>query len=72
MKDESALPPPVTKNSSKQELWEELECVRREVGSQQRELNEARQAISRNANELNLLRYQVTMMRAVLDMDVAR
>jgi hypothetical protein len=69
VKDVSVLPPPVTRNSSKSELWEELECVRREVDAQQNELIEARQLTARNASELTLLRYQVRAMRAVLDIE---
>ena len=38
----SDLPPPVTKNSSRADLWEELEASREEIEAQQRELNALR------------------------------
>lgn len=70
MKDDSELPPPVTRHSSKADLWEELECVRREVNSQQTEVIAAREAIKRYKNEVELLRYQLRIVRAAIDMEI--
>lgn len=70
MKDDSDLPPPVTRNSSKRELWEELECARQEIDVQQHQVNSAREQASHRERELVLLRYQLQTMRAVLSMQV--
>lgn len=64
------LPPPVTKNSSKKELWEELECARAEIDQQQRTVNDWRERVSRLEAEVNGLRYQMSVIRSVLAADV--
>jgi hypothetical protein len=64
------LPPPVTLNSTKAELWEELKCARNEVDAQQLEIIGLRARADRGDNEVNLLRYQVKAIRAVLDLEV--
>lgn len=58
------LPPPVTRNSSKKELWEELECSRQEIDALQRQLNERETASPGAEAELELLRYQLSVIRA--------
>jgi hypothetical protein len=63
------MPPPVTRNSSKKALWEELECSREEIDTQQRELIEIKNQALKDRNELAMLRYQVKAMRAVLDLE---
>lgn len=64
------LPPSVTKNSSKKELWEELECARAEIDQQQRIVNDWRERVSRLEAEVNGLRYQMSVIRSVLAADV--
>jgi hypothetical protein len=66
------LPPPVTQKSSKDELWEELECARAEIDHQQRALNDWRDRLARAENEAGSLRYQIGVIRAVLAGDVQR
>lgn len=59
-------PPPVTRKSSKDELWEELECARAEIDQQQHTLNDWRDRLARAENETSSLRYQIGVIRAVL------
>lgn len=61
------LPPPVTRKSSKNELWEELECARAEIDQQQHLLNNLRDRVAKAENETRPLRYQIGVIRAVLD-----
>lgn len=64
------LPPPVTRKSSKKKLWEELECVRAEVEQQQVILSDWRDRNARLEIEADSLRYQMSIVRAVLAADV--
>ncbi|MEN6534116.1 MAG: hypothetical protein ABFD89_10670 [Bryobacteraceae bacterium] len=66
------LPPPVTKDSSKRELWEELECARAEIDQQQHMVNDWRDRVTRLEAEVNGLRYQMSVIRSVLSADVPR
>lgn len=66
------LPPPVTKDSSKKELWKELECARAEIDQQQRIVNDCRERVSRLEAEVNGLRYQMSVIRSVLAADVPK
>ena len=66
------LPPPVTRKSSKEELWEELECARAEIDQQQHTLNGWRDRMARAENEAGYLRYQIGVIRAVLAGEVTR
>lgn len=63
------LPPPVTKDSSKKNLWEELECARAEIDQQQRIVNDWRDRVARFEAEVNGLRYQMSVIRTVLAAD---
>lgn len=64
------LPPPVTKSSSKKDLWEELECARAEIDQQQCIVNDWRDRVARLEAEVNGLRYQMSVIRSVLAADV--
>lgn len=64
------LPPPVTRESSKKALWHELECARAEIEVQQELLNDERVRRQRAEAEVSGLRYQMSMLRAVLAYDV--
>lgn len=64
------LPPPVTKDSSKKNLWEELECARAEIDQQQRIVNDWRDRVARLEAEVIGLRYQMSVIRTVLAADV--
>ncbi len=64
------LPPPVTKDSSKKNLWEELECARAEIDQQQRIVNDWRDRVARLKAEVIGLRYQMSVIRTVLAADV--
>lgn len=66
------LPPPVTLKSSKNELWEELECARAEINQQQNILNDWRDRLAKAEVEVGSLRYQISVIRAVLVGDVPR
>ena len=68
----SDLPPPVTRKSSKDDLWEELECARAEIDQQQRTLNDWRDRVQNAEGETATLRYQMSVIRAVLAGDVTR
>ena len=68
----SDLPPPVTRKSSKDDLWEELECARAEIDQQQRTLNDWRDRVQNAEGETAALRYQMSVIRAVLAGDVTR
>lgn len=65
----SDMPPPVTRKSSKEELWEELECARAEINQQQRTLNDWRDRVANIEGEVSTLRYQINIIRAVLAND---
>lgn len=66
------LPPPVTRKSSKEELWDELECARAEIYQQQNTLNEWRDRVARAEQVAGALQYQIGVIRAVLAGDVQR
>ena len=66
------LPPPVTRKSSKGELWEELECARAEIDQQQHTINDWRARVAKAEGEVGALRYQISVIRAVLAWDVQR
>ncbi len=66
------LPPPVTRKSSKDDLWEELECARAEIDQQQHVLNDWRDRVAKSEAEVGGLRYQISVIRAVLAGDVPR
>lgn len=55
-KDSSELPPPVTRNSSKADLWAEIEAMQDEIDSQQSALNTARDAVRAKDAELATMR----------------
>lgn len=58
------LPPPVTRKSSKEELWKELECARAEIDQQQHTLNDLRDRVTKAGGEVGALRYQISVIRA--------
>ena len=60
------LPPPVTRKSSKKELWEELECARAEIDQQQHTLNDWHHRLAKAEDEVEALRYRIGVIRAVL------
>ena len=60
------MPPPVTRKSSKKDLWEELMAVREEVEMQQRELDEQSRRICKAEADACTLRYQLDIIRSVL------
>lgn len=73
MSDKSDLPPPVTKKSSKADLWEALETCRDEIDRQQDTINELKvqNACSEMRqrsleNELEALRHRVEIARMAL------
>ncbi len=51
-KHDGELPPPVTRKSSKAELWAEIEAMEDEIDSQQSALNAARDAMRAKDAEL--------------------
>lgn len=55
-KDSSELPPPVTRKSSKADLWAEIEAMQDEIDSQQSALNTARDAVRAKDAELAAMR----------------
>lgn len=58
-KDSSELPPPVTRKSSKADLWAEIEAMQDEIDSQQIALNAARDAVKAKDAELATMRAQM-------------
>ena len=63
-------PRAVTKNSSRKELWDELECVWKEVDQQQNIINDSQIKLGRLKNEIAGLRYQITVIRAALSIEI--
>lgn len=55
-KDGGELPPPVTRKSSKADLWAEIEAMQDEIDSQQSALNTARDAVRAKDAELATMR----------------
>jgi hypothetical protein len=55
-KHDSELPPPVTRKSSKADLWSEIEAMQDEIDSQQSALNAARDAAMAKDAELAAMR----------------
>ena len=60
------MPHPVTRNSPKKDLWEELECARAEIGQQQETLNTWRDKVAKAEADNSILQYQMSVIRAVL------
>lgn len=72
------MPAPVTKNSSKKDLWEELEAARNEIDQQQaiiQGLRAENTTLQRNMRELKndlvILNYQVKTARAALSLTIS-
>ena len=65
----SKLPPPVTKDSSKRDLWEEIQALRNEVDAQQRQLNEARKKAAEFRSQVEGMSYQMAIIRQTLSME---
>lgn len=64
MKDE--LPPPVTKDSSKADLWEELQSVLNENRQLQQSLTDLKGRAHAMEVELVTTRYQLSIINSVL------
>lgn len=70
------LPPPVTKNSSKKDLWEELQASRDEINAQQAMINDLRARCQDLQNQINITKagfehqsYQLNIIRQVLSVE---
>lgn len=67
------LPPPLNSKSSRAELWDEINAMRKDIDSQQEEIRQWK-AIAERAKadrdvavgERNMANYQLTLIRAVL------
>ena len=60
------MPSPVTKKSSREDIYEELEYARAEIKQQQKALNEAN-ALLKDVKQKNMwLNYQIDLIRQVL------
>jgi hypothetical protein len=64
----SKLPPPVTKDSSKADLWEEIQALRAEIDSQQEHLNAATKMANQMRDEAVRYSYQLRIIREVLSL----
>lgn len=78
MSDKYTMPPPVTKKSSKKELWEELQASRDEIESQQIMIRELKDQNKQQQNQINIIQsgfnqqgYQLEIIRKVLSATVA-
>ena len=65
----SKLPPPITKDSSKSDLWEEIQALRNEVKAQQLQLNEAREETKALMSQIQVMSYQMSIIRQTLSME---
>jgi len=50
--DNGELPPPLTRKSSRAEMWENIQAMEQEIDAQQREVLEAREALKAKDAEL--------------------
>ena len=64
-----SMPPPVTKDSSKKDLFDEIIALREEVENQQEHLNKSRVMLERFKNENLMLSYQLRCIREVMSME---
>lgn len=62
----SKIPPPVTADSSKSEMWGEIKALRAEVEQQQVEVNYARAQADKYSRRSGSLSYQLDIIKAVL------
>lgn len=60
------IPPPVTQDSSKKDLWEEIQALQSEVSSQQAELNATKKQATRLLQEAIFHTYQLDIIRQVM------
>ena len=60
------LPPPITAKSTRAEMWEEIQSLRAEIDHQQAEIGALR-AAGRHPGVETLLRYQLDLIRKVLE-----
>lgn len=65
----SKLPPPVTKKSSKADLWDEIIALRDEVDAQQSNLNNARDTMNKWKSQMLATEYQLRIIRETLSME---
>ena len=72
-KDSSELPPKLTRNSSRAEMWENIEAMSQEIDAQQREINELRALEKMRSNKeqarenaFGMVHWQIELIRQVL------
>lgn len=72
------LPPPVTKNSSKKDLWDELQAARDEIDAQQAMIHDLKNLYQEQQKKLNIVvsgfeqqAYQLNIIRQVLSAEVS-
>ena len=61
------LPPPITKNSTRNEMWEEIQSLRREIDSQQQDLLESRNLLNKAADTIDMLKQEQSLDRMRLN-----
>ena len=69
-KDNGELPPPLTRKSSRAEMWENLEAMGAEIDAQQREVLAAREALK--AKDAELADMRAKLASAYLRLNVIR
>jgi len=66
------FPSEITKNSRKEDIWEELKYAHNEIEQQRRDLNTALNRVTKLEAEINSLCYKLDIIRAVMDGAVPR